>query len=250
MEEELLSAEEVAPLLGVGEVTVWRWCREGKLPCIRVGEYWRMRRTDLDEFLRRSERSVELVGKLDSFIGVPDNLLAIAQTHDLLHRLDAAFFRVGEARGGTLVKYLHRGSGSPTTEALRDELGDKGLEVGRLEGEGRLHFISESGEPGEREGELRRLVADMVGEGRSIWVDFDWERGLDLGEALAQQQVLSELVEDGQLVVKTSLLEGELDRWSGGDQRRAQVMHAGTMWLSESGLSLSRVEPPLPLTSF
>jgi excisionase family DNA binding protein len=243
VEEDLLSAQEVAHLLGVGQVTVWRWCREQKLPCVKVGEHWRMRRGDLDEFLSRSENSVELVGKLDSFVGVPDNLLAIAQNRELLHRLDAAFFRVGEARGGMLVKYLHRGAESPTIEALREELEGKRLGVGRLEEEGRLHFIAESGEPGERENELRRLVANTSRESRPIWVNFNWEEGLDLGAALAQQQVLSELVEDGQLVTKTSVLEDELDEWAGATQRRAQAMHAGTVWLSESGLALSRVEP-------
>ena len=37
---------------------------------------------------------------------MPDNVLAIAQTVDVLHRLDAAFFRVGEARDGLLVKFF------------------------------------------------------------------------------------------------------------------------------------------------
>jgi len=27
--------------------------------------------------------------------------------------------------------------------------------------------------------------------------------------------------------------------------RRAQVLHSGTIWLSESGLALARVTPPL-----
>jgi hypothetical protein len=35
---------------------------------------------------------------LGSFLPVPDNVLAIAQNLDLLYCLDAAFFRVGEAR--------------------------------------------------------------------------------------------------------------------------------------------------------
>ncbi len=32
-------------------------------------------------------------------------MLAVAQNRRLMHRLDAAFFRVGEARGGILVKF-------------------------------------------------------------------------------------------------------------------------------------------------
>src|SRR5215207_9199736 len=104
-EKDLLGAEDVAELMGVKETTVWRWCREGNLPCLKVGKHWRVRREALEDFLRRSERSATLVGQLRSFLQVPDNVLAIAQNIDILHRLDAAFFRVGEARDGLLVKF-------------------------------------------------------------------------------------------------------------------------------------------------
>ena len=104
-EKELLSAEDVAEYLGVGEVTVYRWCREGTLPCLKIGRRWRVRREVLEDFLKRSEHPTTLVGQLGSFLRVPDNVLAIAQNADILRRLDAAFFRVGEARGGLLVKF-------------------------------------------------------------------------------------------------------------------------------------------------
>jgi hypothetical protein len=35
-----------------------------------------------------------------------------------------------------------------------------------------------------------------------------------------------------------------IDEWPGAMQRRAQVIHSGTIWLSEAGLVLSRVVPP------
>src|SRR3954447_19963198 len=94
---ELLGAEDVAGLVGVKETTVYRWCKEGKLPCLKVGKHWRVRREALENFLKRSERPRTLVGQLDSFLRVPDSVLAIAQTVDILHRLDAAFFQVGQA---------------------------------------------------------------------------------------------------------------------------------------------------------
>src|ERR687897_2050887 len=104
-ETELLAATDVAELVGVKETTVYRWCKEGKLPCLKVGKHWRVRREALEDFLKRSERPATLVRRLDSFLQVPDNVLAIAQNADILRRLDAAFFRVGEARGGLLVKF-------------------------------------------------------------------------------------------------------------------------------------------------
>jgi excisionase family DNA binding protein len=37
-ETELLAAADVAELIGIKETTVYRWCKEGKLPCLKVGK--------------------------------------------------------------------------------------------------------------------------------------------------------------------------------------------------------------------
>ena len=76
-ERELLSVEEVAGYLGVGTVTVYRWCREGRLPCLKVGRSWRIRRGALDDFLSRGERPATLVGQLRGFLAVPDAVIAV-----------------------------------------------------------------------------------------------------------------------------------------------------------------------------
>src|SRR3712207_6059502 len=96
---ELLGAEDVAGLVGVKETTVYRWCKQGRLPCLKVGKYWRIRRGDLEDFLEGSRHHATLAGRLDSFLRVPDSVLAITQNMDILHRIDAAFFRVGASRG-------------------------------------------------------------------------------------------------------------------------------------------------------
>lgn len=93
--KELLGVTEVAEYLGVGTVTVYRWCREGRLPCLKVGRSWRIRREALEDFLRRGERSATLVGQLRGFLGVPDCVIAVAETPELLRQLDAAFMQVG-----------------------------------------------------------------------------------------------------------------------------------------------------------
>jgi hypothetical protein len=72
-------------------------------------------------------------------------VIAFACDVDPLHRLDATFFRVDEARGGVLIKH-HAGEPQVSEEDLRAELEQHGLEVGRLEREGRLHFAYEPGE--------------------------------------------------------------------------------------------------------
>lgn len=45
----LLSAEEAAERLGVDRATVWRWCREGRIPCLKIGRLWRVRRGFLED---------------------------------------------------------------------------------------------------------------------------------------------------------------------------------------------------------
>src|SRR3712207_2041974 len=164
-EKELLSAEDVAEMIGVKETTVWRWCREGNLPCLKVGKHWRVRWESLETFLRRSERSTTLVGQLRSFLEVPDNVLVIAQNLALLNRLDAAFFQVGEAHDGLLVKFYGGQEERYSEDELRAELERNGLEVGRLEREGRFLMRPEEDPLGSRRGdELGRVLEEGGGE--------------------------------------------------------------------------------------
>ena len=240
-EKELLGAEDVAEVIGVKETTVWRWCREGTLPCLKVGKHWRIRRAVLEDFLKRSERPATLVRRLESFLQVPDNVLAIAQNADILRRLDAAFFQVGEARGGLLVKF-YGGEKDPEDE-LRAHLEQNGLEVGRLEREGRL-LMSPEGDPLDgREEALGRILEEEAGKGRTVWASFNWALQVDLNTVLEQQERLNELVDTRQLVVKTAALEEAIDEWPVAALRRAQSSHSGTILASQSGLSLSRATP-------
>ena len=103
---------------------------------------------------------------------VPDNVLAIAQNVGLLHRLDAAFFRVGKSRGGLLAKFY---SGEETSEGdLIADFEQNGLEAGRLRREGRLLMRpEEQPQDGSQEGGTRGDQAGRLfeegGEGRSVW---------------------------------------------------------------------------------
>jgi excisionase family DNA binding protein len=99
--DELLEVPQIARYLKVSEVTVYRWCKQGRLPALKLGHSWRVRRSALEDFLERGERSATLFGQLRSFYRIPDNVLAIAQTKELLFRLDVAFFGAGEVPGGS-----------------------------------------------------------------------------------------------------------------------------------------------------
>jgi excisionase family DNA binding protein len=240
-ETELLAATDVAGMIGVKETTVYRWCKEGKLPCLKVGKHWRIRREALEDFLNRSERPRTLVGQLDSFLRVPDYVLAIVQNVDILHRLDAAFFRVGAARDGLLIKFY---AGEEQSEGeLVSDLQQNGLEVGRLQRERRF-FMRPEVEPlgGTRGEQLGRLIEE-AGEGRTVWASFDWVRPVDLETALEQQEGLTALLDASQLVVKTAAIEEAIDDWTPSQLRRMQSAHSAIILASEEGLSLSRATP-------
>jgi excisionase family DNA binding protein len=239
---ELLSVEDAAQRLEVSPFTLQRWCRDGNLPCLKVGRRWRIRRSALEEFLRQGERHESLAERLRHFLEVPDNVLAIAQNHELMRKLDAAFFMVADTRGGALAKYYDEELDS--VDNLRSAFEHEGLGVSRLEEEGRLQFTALSTLEGERTETLRPLISEETSEGRSVWASFNWSERIDVDEALSQQEELSQLVEDSRFVAMTAMLEQVVDDWPGTLLREAQVLHSATLWITESGLALTRVVPP------
>lgn len=241
MMQELLGVDQVAAYLDVHPMTIYRWCREGRLPCLKVGKAWRVPRPALEESLRRGMRSQTLVGQLQAFLAVPDHVICIAETPELLHRFDAAFFQVGEVRGGVLVKFY---TGEPSSEeALRAAFTRHGLEVARLESEERFRFTKEPDPRGGRAATLRQFLAKEGGAGRSVWAAFDWAVDVDLEVALRQQRELSELVHAEQAALATGVLEQVADDWSLATQRRARQAHQGLVGLSKTHCFLGRSSP-------
>jgi excisionase family DNA binding protein len=244
-EAELLAAMDVAGMIGVKETTIYRWCKEGKLPCLKVGKHWRIRREALEDFLKESERPRTLAGQLSSFLREPDSVLAIAENRDILHRLDAAFFRVGESRGGLLVKF-YAGEEGPEEELLAD-FEQNGLEARRLRQEGQLLMRVEQDPLGEgREDALMRLIEEEASEERTVWASFNWVKPVELEQAIEQQKRLAEVIDTGQLVAKTAALEEAIEEWPPSELRRVQSVHSAIILASESGLSMSRATPMPP----
>ncbi len=238
--KELLGVDNVAERLKVGRVTIYRWCREGRLPCLKVGKSWRIREEALEDFLRRSERPATLADQLRAFVRVPDTILGIARTRELLHRLDTAFYQVAEERGGLLVKF-HAGEPELGEDGLRDRFENNGLDIRKLEAEGRFRFSEERDPASGREEALEKLIAEESDAGRTIWATFNWTTQVDIKTALRQQEALGKLANRRQLVIKTAVLEAVADEWSSESQHWAHTVHSGTVRLFDEQVSFGRL---------
>ena len=51
MEEKYYTIKEVADMLKVAYLTVYRWIRSGKLPAVKAGKQYRVKQTDLEKYL-------------------------------------------------------------------------------------------------------------------------------------------------------------------------------------------------------
>ncbi len=52
MDKDILTVKEVAEYLQVTERTLYRLAQGGKIPAFKVGNSWRFRREDLDQWIR------------------------------------------------------------------------------------------------------------------------------------------------------------------------------------------------------
>ncbi len=59
--EPLLTVGEVAAMMRVSNMTVYRLIKSGQLCAIRVGKNYRLRRRDIEEYL--TERAVQVSGE-------------------------------------------------------------------------------------------------------------------------------------------------------------------------------------------
>jgi excisionase family DNA binding protein len=240
-DEPLFGVEAVAARLGVQPTTVHRWCREGRLACLKPGKSWRVRASSLETFLREGERPRSLLEHLRAFITVPDHLVAVAEDEALLWRLDATFFRLGDEQGARLVKFL--GGETTPREVLRDGLRRHGLDVERLEGEGRFCWSTAVDPAEERGTEVGRSLEAAAREGCQVWASCNWTREVDLGEMIAQQARLAALIDPARLVVKTAAIEAAAADWSHATLRQAQSAGRGLIRLGRDGFVLSRAAP-------
>lgn len=59
-EDEIMTVSEVAEYLKISEVTTYKFVQEGKIPGFKIGRHWRVKRSDLAEFIEKQKRGDRL----------------------------------------------------------------------------------------------------------------------------------------------------------------------------------------------
>jgi excisionase family DNA binding protein len=103
-QKDLLSAEDVARYFGVGQMTVYRWCKEGRLRCIKLGKHWRIRREALEGFLRQHEHSTTLPRELGSLLNTLSTHVAIIEGTGDVIAVNEVWRNFAESNGAVLSK--------------------------------------------------------------------------------------------------------------------------------------------------
>lgn len=64
--DKIYNSRDLAKFFGVGEETIWDWCKNGKLPAFKIGKRWRVRVSDLQKIIdgkvrtRKQDRTTKL----------------------------------------------------------------------------------------------------------------------------------------------------------------------------------------------
>lgn len=141
MANELLTVEEVANYLRVGPNTVYRWCRDNRLPAIKLGKEWRITPRDLETFVnaRRTGSQVVPVEQIFSSNFVPpEHVLVMLTNQDAVYEMESGFFKIGRQQS----RHLLKGCWWQHPDDVRQRYADAGIPVEEWETEGWL-FIED-----------------------------------------------------------------------------------------------------------
>jgi excisionase family DNA binding protein len=138
MNKELLTVDEVAEILRTTPNTVYRWLRAGKLPGVKLGKEWRIRKETLAAKLTETNLINDKGGGfLDSIDPQHDHVMAVTRNTDNVYDLEADFFKKGLANGHRLFK----GCWWQKPDDVRHELAVRGVPVEELETKNSLTVV-------------------------------------------------------------------------------------------------------------
>ena len=56
MADSLITVQEMAKYLKVEESTIYTWAKDGKLPGIKIGRFWRFKKEDINKWLEEKKK--------------------------------------------------------------------------------------------------------------------------------------------------------------------------------------------------
>ncbi len=140
MNDELYTVDEVAEILRTTSNTIYRWLRSGKLPGVKIGKEWRIKKIALNSTLTETnilvtKKNKNIWDKIDSH---HNHVLAVTSNETSLYNLEAEFFKKGLTKGYRLFK----GCWWQHPDDVRQELSLRGLSVEELEKNNLLKIIN------------------------------------------------------------------------------------------------------------
>lgn len=124
MIERLLTSEELAARLGVDENTVYRWSRQGRIPALKVGRWWRFHLQDVEHALS-SDAPVDwrsFVAPLGLTVRPGDHLVCYDVEPRAVSRIENAFVTAG-LKAGNVVARVTWGQGDVQRHSILRRIG-------------------------------------------------------------------------------------------------------------------------------
>jgi len=125
-----LTIDEAAEYLRVTPATIYRWCRSGRLPALKIGKQWRVSVSDLRDWLQQQK---EQEPEVTAFGRTPEHVLALVSSADQAPQFVLHFLRRAQLAGARLVY--------ASLQSPRDFLGRAkaaGIDTSGMESQGQL----------------------------------------------------------------------------------------------------------------
>jgi excisionase family DNA binding protein len=59
-DDQIMTVSEVAEYFKISEMTTYKLVQEGKIPAFKIGRHWRVKKSDLSEFIEKLKRGERL----------------------------------------------------------------------------------------------------------------------------------------------------------------------------------------------
>lgn len=136
---DYLTIQEVSAILKVHSNTVYKMCRQGVFPAVKIGKEWRIDRDKLYEFMKEGVKKTPppTLGGLGHALPETGHILGIFPGHDEIMDFERSFFQEAPSQGYRMLKACWW----QDPDEIRQDLSKVGLPVAELEASGHMVFL-------------------------------------------------------------------------------------------------------------